>query len=190
MMVDGDRTEGTRPAGYKGRVPRPLRPPLEAQRWLMNEARAAELRLPYRAEELRRGAAHRIRGLTHERRFDGFGSIVLNRDGGSVTLYWKGGLPEAMDELVNELRRDVAIDVRGAPYSKDELIQETHRIIDLDPAGVRITSVGPRGDCSGLRVTVDEGNDLTQASREITSWIRLEFGVRSSAAGDGCTPGE
>jgi hypothetical protein len=54
----------------------------------MNQARAEELRLPYRAEELRREAAYRIQGLTRERRFDGFGSIVLNRAGASLTLYW------------------------------------------------------------------------------------------------------
>ncbi len=144
----------------------------------MNEARAEELRLSYRREEVRREAAHRIQRLTRERRLDGFGSIVLNSDTGSLTLYWKGRLPQGVDELLDELRREVAIDVRDAPYSKDELLHETHRIIELDPPGVRITSVGPKGDCSGLLVTVDEGNDLTQASREIKSWIRLEFGVR------------
>jgi hypothetical protein len=147
----------------------------------MNEARAQELRLPYRAEELRREAAGRIQGLTRERRFDGFSSIVLDRDAASLIVYWKGRLPQEMGELVDELRREVAIDVRDAPYSKDELLQETHRIIELDPPGVRITGVGPKGDCSGLPVTVDQGTDLTQASREIKSWIRLEFEVRRPA---------
>ena len=147
----------------------------------MTEAHVEELRLPYRADELRREAADRIQGLTGRRQFDGFGSIVLNRDGGSLTLFWKGALPQEMEELVDELRREVAIDVREAPYSKDELLEETHRIIDLDRPGLRITSVGAMSDCSGLRVTVDEGVDLALASREITSWIRLEFGVQRPA---------
>jgi hypothetical protein len=126
-------------------------------------------------------AADRIQAVTHERRFDGFGSIELSRDGHSVTLYWKGPLPREMDELVDELRREVAIDVRDAPYSRRELRDETNRINDLDLPGLRITSVGPLGDCSGLRVTVDEGNDLAKASREIKSRMRMEFGVQRPA---------
>ncbi len=125
--------------------------------------------------------ADRIQVATRERRFDGFGSIVLNRDGHSVTLYWKGPLPREMDELVDELRREVAIDVREAPYSRRELRDETNRIKDLDLPGLRITSVGPLGDCSGLRVTVDEGNDLARAAREIESRMRLEFEVQGPA---------
>lgn len=61
-MVGEDRTGGTGRAGYSGRLPRPPRPPLGAQRWLINEARAGELRYPYRAEGLRVEAADRLHG--------------------------------------------------------------------------------------------------------------------------------
>jgi hypothetical protein len=47
------------------------------------------------------------------------------------------------------------------PYH-DELLEETHRIKALDLLGLRITSVGRMGDCSGLRVTVGGGTDLTR----------------------------
>jgi hypothetical protein len=86
-----------------------------------------------------------------------------------------------MDELVDELRGEVAIDVRDAPYSREELLQESRRIRGLDLPGLRITGVGPLRDFSGLRVNVDEGNDLTRAVREIESRMRLEFGVQRPA---------
>jgi hypothetical protein len=171
-MVDEPGTEGSG---------RRLRPPLAAQRWLIDEARAEELRSPWRAEGLTVEAANRIRGLVHERQFDGFGAVVHNRDNHSLTVYWKGPLPNEMEDLLHELRRQVAIDVRDAPYSMDELSEERDRINALKPAGIRITSVGPMRDCSGLRVTIDMGGDLARASREIKSRMRLEFGVQPPA---------
>jgi hypothetical protein len=83
-----------------------------------------------------------------------------------------------MEDLVDELRREVAIDVRDAPYSREELLQKSRRIGGLDLPGLRITRVGPTPDCSGLRVTVDEGNGLARAGREIQSPMRLELGVQ------------
>jgi hypothetical protein len=126
-------------------------------------------------------ARDRIRGLEHERRFDGFGDVVTNHDDHSLTVYWKGPLPKEMVDLVHELQRQVAIDVRDAPYSRDELSEEVLRINGLDLPGLRITSAGPMRDCSGLRVTVDVGNDLARASREIESQMRLEFGIQRPA---------
>jgi hypothetical protein len=173
-MVDEPGTEGPS---------RRLRPPLAAQRWLIDEARAEELRAPWpwRADGLVVEAADRIQGLEHERQFDGFGTVVLNHEDHSLAVYWKGPLPNEMDDLLQELRRRVAIDVRDAPYSMDELSEEVHRISGLDPPGICITSVGPMRDCSGLRVTVDVGDDLARASREIKSRMKLEFGVQPRA---------
>jgi hypothetical protein len=147
----------------------------------MNEARAEELRAPWRAEGLMVEARDRIRGLEHEGRLDGFGDVVTNHDNHSLTVYWKGPLPKEMEDLLHELQRQVAIDVRDAPYSRDELSEEVLRINGLDLSGLRITSVGPMRDCSGLRVTVDVGNDLARASREIKSRMRLEFGIQRPA---------
>lgn len=126
-------------------------------------------------------AADRIQGLERERRSDGLGGVVLNNDDHSLTVYWKGHLPQEMEDLLHELRRQVAIDVRDAPYSSDELSEEAHRINGLDLSGLLITSAGPLQDCSGLRITLDVGNDLARASREIKSRMRLEFGVQPPA---------
>jgi hypothetical protein len=50
----------------------------------MEEARAEELQLPYRREELMVEAGDRIQALTTERRFDGFAGNVLDREAGSL----------------------------------------------------------------------------------------------------------
>ncbi|MGH3649841.1 MAG: hypothetical protein ACRDU9_03960 [Acidimicrobiia bacterium] len=183
-MVEGENLPEETPPGYRGRLPwpprppRPPRPPLAAQRWLINEARAEELRIPYRAEGLMVEAADRIHALVREGAWQGFGSCVLDYDHYSLTVYSKGPLPQEVEDLLHELRGEVSIDVHAARYSSDELTEEAHRISGLELPGLRITSVGPLRDCSGLRVTVDVGNDLARASREIESRMRLEFGVQ------------
>jgi len=171
----------TRPGGYRSRSPRPPRPPLAAQRWLITEARTEELRAPHRAEGLMVEVADRIQALVREGRCEGFGSVVLDYDDHSLDLYWKGTLPEEMEGLLQELRRQVAIDVHEALHSSGELREEAHRIKGLEPPALRITSVGPIGDCSGLRVSVGVGNDLARARREIESRMRLEFDVQPPA---------
>ncbi|HET6753380.1 MAG TPA: hypothetical protein VFH23_05460 [Jiangellaceae bacterium] len=135
----------------------------------MNEARAEELRLPDRREELRREAAHRIQGLTRERRLDGFGSIVLNPDAGSLTLYWKGPLPQEMDELLDELGRDVAIDVRDAPYSKDELFDGRRRLFGRS---VSIPSQVPRVERITSRISFGSEQQNTRSAQR---WLRPCF---------------
>jgi len=126
-------------------------------------------------------AADRIQALVREGRCEGFGSVVLHYDDHSLTLYWKGTLPEEMEGLPHELRRQVAIDVHEALYSHDELRAETHRISALELPGLHITRVGPIGDCSGLRVSVDVENNLARARREIESRMRLDFDLQPPA---------
>jgi hypothetical protein len=65
----------------------------------MNQARAEELRLPYRAEELRREAAYRIQGQTRARRFD--------RGNGPPTVVGARGYLKAMVEPRRWLRHSV-----------------------------------------------------------------------------------
>ena len=122
-------------------------------------------------------AADRIHALVGDGRVEGFGGVVLDYDDHSLTVYWKGPLPAQTEDLLHELRRQVAIDVREALHSSDELSEEVHRINRLDLPGLGLTSVGPMRDCSGLRVTVRMTDDLARASREIQSRMRLEFGV-------------
>jgi hypothetical protein len=122
-------------------------------------------------------AADRIQVLVRERDYSDFGVLALEDDPPAVVLFWKGPLPRPVQDLVDELRSTVRVVVRDAPHSLDELLEETRRIIALEPArvGVKIWTVGPLNDCSGLRVEVDRATDLTRAEREITSPMKLEF---------------
>jgi hypothetical protein len=124
-------------------------------------------------------AADRIQVLVDEREYGGFTSLALEHDPPAVVLFWKGPLPQPVEELVDELRLTVDVVIRDAVYSRDELLEEAHRIGVLDQAGigVKIWSVGPLNDCSGLSVVVDRATDLTHAEREIRSPMKLEFSV-------------
>jgi hypothetical protein len=122
-------------------------------------------------------AADRIQVLVREREYGGFGVLALEDDQPAVVLFWKGPLPQPVEQLVDELRLTVRVVVRDALFSLDELSQEARRIIALDQArtGVQIWSVGPLNDCSGLGVVIDGAADLARAKREITSPMKLEF---------------
>lgn len=122
-------------------------------------------------------AADRIQVLVHEREYGGFASVALEHDPPSVVLFWKGLLPQSVQQLVDELRLTVRVVVREAIYSRDELLEETRRIMALDRTGtgVKIWAVGPLGDGSGLSVMIDRSGDLDHAKREITSPMKLEF---------------
>ena len=124
-------------------------------------------------------AGDRLHDLVHEGAWEGFGSCVLDYDHYSLTVCSKRPLPQEVENLLDELRRDVSIDVHEALYSSDELIEEAHRISGLELPGIRITTVSPLRDCSGLRMTVDVDNDLARASREIESRMKLGFGVQA-----------
>ena len=130
-----------------------------------------------RAQQPLEEAADRLQILVHEREYGGFASVELEHDPPSVVLFWKGPLPQPVQQLVDELRLTVRVVVREAVYSLDELREETHRIMALDRTGtgVKIWAVGPLGDCSGLSVMIDRSTDLERAKREITSPMKLEF---------------
>ena len=176
-MVERDGTDWTGPGGYRWRPPRPPLPQPAAQRRLITEGCAEILRMSDRAEGLVTEAADRLHALVGEGRLEGFGSAVLDYDQHSLTVYWKGTLPDQIEDLLHELRRQVAIHVHEALYSSNELSEEVHRINRLDLPGLGLTSVGPMRDCSGLRVTVGTRDDLARASREIRSRMRMEFAV-------------
>jgi deazaflavin-dependent oxidoreductase (nitroreductase family) len=178
-MVDEARRRGTESVG-EGERDRSRRSPLAAQRWLIDAARAEELRESWRVDGLAAGAADRILGVATDWP-EGHGSVELNDADHSLIVHWKGVLPHELESLFHELRRDVVVEVRDAPYSSSELQDEAHRILELELPGLRITSVGPLPGCSGLRVTVDVGDDLARAEREVSSRMRLEFGVRPPA---------
>ena len=164
--------------GYKGPLPDlPSRP--DRQRRVRDPAELEAMLTRARAQQPLVEAGDRIQVLVRERRYGGFGMLAVEDDPPSVVLFWKGPLPRPVQHLVDELRSTVRVVVRDAIFSRDELLEESRRIIDLDRArtGVRIWSVGPLNDCSGLSVMIDRATDLARAERVIRSPMKLEFRV-------------
>jgi hypothetical protein len=122
-------------------------------------------------------AADRIQALVGAREYDGFGLLAVEDEPPCVVLFWKGLLPQPVQDLVDELRGTVRVVARDAVYSQVELREEARRIAALDQArtGVKLWGVGSLNDCSGLRVVIDRSTDLARARREITSAMKLEF---------------
>jgi hypothetical protein len=162
---------------YRGPVPQ-LPTDADRPRRIASAAEVEAMRTPReRAQQPLVEAADRIQVLVDARDDGGFASLALEHDPPSVVLFWKGPLPQPVEQLVDELRLTVRVVVRDALYSLDELSREARRIIALDQTGigVKIWSVGPLHDCSGLRVMIDRAADLARAKREITSPMKLEF---------------
>lgn len=99
-------------------------------------------------------AADRIQDLVERERLPGFAGTEL--DGDTLVLYWHGAVPPELDRTLRRLRRDVPVRVHPARYPLATLLAEARRLMDAHAAGpLRITSVGPLRDYSGLRVGVD-----------------------------------
>lgn len=166
--------------GFKGPLPDLPEPQLGRQRRILDPAEIEAMLTPQeRAQQPLVEAADRIQLLVHDAKYGGFASLALEHDPPSVALFWKGPLPEPVQDLIDELRPTARVVVRDAVYSLDECSEEAHRIIDSyrSHSGVKIWSVGPLHDCSGLSVMVDRSTDLELAKREIRSPMKLEFSI-------------
>ncbi len=99
-------------------------------------------------------AADGIQDLVEREGLPGFAGTEL--DGDTLVLYWHGAVPPALDRALARVRRDVPVRVHPTRYSLATLLAVARRLIDAYAASsVRITSVGPLRDYSGLEVGVD-----------------------------------
>jgi hypothetical protein len=145
----------------------------------------------------RQQVLHRIAGQITENLSEsaraaipGFTDIVVDPDPdhSHLRLYWKGKLPQRVERILAHLPKGVTADVVAAQYSKAELHAARNRLlkggkpVDLRlSAGstpLRITSIGPAGDGSGLVIGYDEDrgvgrrdamDPLTNSSRQTRS---------------------
>jgi hypothetical protein len=87
----------------------------------------------------------------------GLGSIQADTRAREVRVYWKGQVPAPVQDVVDD--SSTAVRVLPATYTADELQTAAHEILGEQPASEGaatplVLSVGPRGDASGLEVTV------------------------------------
>jgi hypothetical protein len=132
-----------------------------------------------RAQASLAAAADRIQQLVDALRLSGFAGTELDED--AVVLYWHGALPAVLSRALDQIRRDVRVQVRAARYSLATLLAEARRLLDAyADSAVRLTSVGPLDDFSGLRVGVDPSTSAS-ARRAIRSRVPVVIVDRAPA---------
>ena len=106
----------------------------------------------------------------------GLAGIVAAPENHELRVYWKGGTPKRIGDLVGQLRRDVPVSVLPAAYSARELEREMNRL--ARKSGDAITSIAANVDGSGLTVS---SADLGLARPKIADAavpVTLEAGVK------------
>ncbi|MEO3811998.1 hypothetical protein ABGB17_23625 [Sphaerisporangium sp. B11E5] len=106
----------------------------------------------------------------------GYAGIVAAPENRELRVYWKGKPSKAVNDLVGQLRRDVAISVLPAQYSARELEREANRLI-RDNSGV-ITSIAPLQDGSGLKASTSVIGAARTAIAGTSVPVTLEYGVK------------
>ncbi len=141
-------------------------------------------------EVLHRIAGEITLGLSESDRakISGFTEVEVDPDHNQIRLHWKGTPPQHVKRILAHLPKGVTAKVLPARYSKAELhtarskLMRDGQLMDLRIPGsttpVRITSVGPALDGSGLQIGYDEDrgvgrrdsvDPLTASARHTTS---------------------
>jgi hypothetical protein len=111
----------------------------------------------------------------------GYGSIRLSVGDNRLTVYWKGQVPQQVQSAIDARPAGMTVNVSPTNYSLTDLQQQMTSLSSRAPAaGIKLTSVGPKPDSSGLQATVD--GDITQAKEKLQSSIPLT--ITSGKAAD------
>ncbi|MFJ9909195.1 hypothetical protein ACIRVK_41305 [Streptomyces sp. NPDC101152] len=121
-------------------------------------------------------------------RIPGFTDVAIDPDHNHIRLYWNGIVPARVRTILAHLPAGVTADVRSAKYSKAELHAARKKLlqggkfkeIHLASTGdaIRITSVGPAVDGSGLEIGYDE--DRGVGKRDLTDPLARKSRVERS----------
>jgi hypothetical protein len=110
----------------------------------------------------------------------GYSGVIAAPENRELRVYWKGKLPRQINDLVGQLRRDVAINVLPAQYSARELDREATRLIRANRE--LITSIEPLQDGSGLTATTASVGATRTAIAGASVPVTLEHGVQPKVA--------
>ncbi|MER6824626.1 hypothetical protein ABT352_01365 [Streptosporangium sp. NPDC000563] len=111
---------------------------------------------------------------------DGYAGVIAAPEDRELRVYWKGKPAKAINDLVDRLRRDVAISVLPARYSARELEGEANRLIRANRD--LITSIEPLQDGSGLKATTASAGATRTAISGAAVPVTLEHGVQPKVA--------
>jgi hypothetical protein len=115
-------------------------------------------------------AADRIRDLAGDG--SGLAGIVAAPEARRLTVYWKDEPPRNVTALVDDIRRELPVDVRSARYSATEL-SEVSQLVATMPG---VATVAGNVDGSGVTATVE--GDVDVASWGVSVPVTLKQGTR------------
>lgn len=111
----------------------------------------------------------------------GFGAVVADHAGSSVTVYWKGQPPAPVSEAVASAPAGIHAILRPCAYSADELAAAAGRIWKQSPATIRsrLAVVEPTVDRSGLVVHVTGDQHLDEAAIGVLAGVptQVQYGA-------------
>lgn len=140
-------------------------------------------------------------GLSESERakITGFTEIVVDPDKNHIRLYWKGAPPQRVRDILAHLPAGVTADVVSARYSKAELHTARNKLLqDGKPMGLhvastatplRITSIAPAVDGSGLEIGYDEDRGVQKRDLRdpLSPQVRKDRSNEVKAAADHLT---
>jgi hypothetical protein len=103
-------------------------------------------------------AATSIHHLVAQAGLSDFTGIAIDARTNTLTLYWYGGIPPSVAELLGKLAGTINVRTVQAPYSFATLDAEQRRLMSLrgSPTGPRVIRTGIVPDFSGLAVWLDQ----------------------------------
>lgn len=125
------------------------------------------------------GVADRV--LESAETAEGYGGIVVAPENHEVRLYWRGDVPPAVQEAIDEGRQMAPVRVARAAYTQAQLLQEAER---WTGAG-QVSGAAPKPDGSGILLAVageDTSPDQLQRPSGTSAPITLERGEQFSPA--------
>ncbi|MFI9365252.1 hypothetical protein ACIG5E_30005 [Kitasatospora sp. NPDC053057] len=129
-------------------------------------------------------AVDRITGGQDEQnrdRIPGFSEVEVDPGANRITLHWKGELPDAVRGVLQDLPRDVSVQVVAAKYSKAELHAAREKLLSNGkpiplPAKrpSHISSIGPSLDGSGLDLGYETDDERAPGVRTFVPTLSAE----------------
>ncbi|MET8139522.1 hypothetical protein ABZU32_04325 [Sphaerisporangium sp. NPDC005288] len=110
----------------------------------------------------------------------GYAGVIAAPENRELRVYWKGKPPRQVNELVDQLRRDVGINVLPAKYSARELQREADRLIRANSS--TLTSITALQDGSGLAASSAVVDAARTAIADAAVPVSIEQGVKPELA--------
>jgi streptogrisin D len=103
--------------------------------------------------------ATKLNSVVSTEKSSGFSGVAY--EGSTFVLYWRGVVPPPIQQIINQGRQSLRIQLRATRFSLEELDRAERQIMSRFSGSV--LAVAPRLDYSGLHVTVDQSSQTSLA---------------------------